>query len=225
MTTATTARTTREDVVRSRSAGVTHGPRARAVVPDAAERRAALLGASALLAMAVLWVSAVRLLDDVTAGSPTVDPAVAFLAVAGFDVVVGCALYRLLRARAAAPAHAVVVSRVGYAALLASASAILLWRGEAGVAPFADDSSDAMLVLGIHLLTVSVALWRSRLAPGFVVLATAAAGAASLVDVALAWSVTDPVGGATAAVLGGELVLMCWLFRTGLRRSDASLGR
>ncbi len=235
MTTAPTARTAPDPALRPRGAHATNATdrdHTRARVLGVAERRAALLGGSALLVVSVLSVSAVGLLDDVTAGSPTVDPAVAFLAVAGLDAVVGCALYRVLRTRAAAHAHAVVVSRVGYAVLMAWASALLLWRGSAGVGPFTDDWSDALLVLGIHLLTVAVALRRSRLAPTFVVLATAAAGAASLVEVALAWSGTAPVGPALAPggagfapLVAGQLVLTSWLLWTGWRRSDASLGR
>lgn len=169
--------------------------------------------------MAGLGFTAVTLLDRV--GS-TVDAGVAFLVIALLDVLVGWALHALLRGRAPAPAHAVVVSRVGYAVLLAASSVLLLVHGDSGVAGFRADWSNALLVFGLHLVIVAVALWRARLAPLVVRLATGAAGTAYLLDGALE-RLTD-VGwrGALVPLMLGEIVLAGWLvwFGRPLARRD-----
>ena len=185
------------------------------------ERRSALTAGVALLVMAGLGFAAVTLLDR---GGSAVDAGVAFIAIALLDVLVGCALHGLLRDRAAAPAHAVIVSRVGYAVLLAWSAALLLAHPDDGVAAFRVDWSSALLVFGLHLVIVAVALWRARLAPLLVRLATGAAGAAYLLDGALERFTDVGWRGALVPLMLGEVVLALWLVwagRPSVRRRGA----
>ncbi len=179
------------------------------------QRRAALLAGSTLLVLAPLGSWAVSLLEEVGPGGSTTGAGLAFLTVAALDVVAACGLYRLLRDRVPAPAHAAVVSRVGYAVLLAWAAALLVAHGGTGVAEFRADRADALLVFGLHLLIVAGAMWRARLAPRLVSLATGAAGVAYLLDGALE-RLTD-VGwrGAAVPFMLGEVVLATWLVWLG----------
>lgn len=179
------------------------------------ERRSALGAGVALLAMAGLGFFAVSLLDGVTGNRSAIEAGVVFCAIAVLDVVVGCALYGLLRHRAPGPAHAVVVSRVGYAVLLAWPAVLLLVHGGAGVAEFRSGWSNALLVFGLHLVIVAVALWRAALAPRIVRLVTGAAGAAYLLDGGL--ERLNDVGwrGALVPVMVGEVVLAGWLVWIG----------
>jgi len=190
------------------------GSRGRRGVANRAERHAGVVAGLALLLMAALAVPAAAGLDAAT-GVGVVDAAVAFLLIAGLDVVAGCALYRMLCRHAPAPAHAVVVSRVGYALLLAWASVLLLVHGSTGVPDFRVDQGLALAVLGLHLLITSVALRRSRLAPAPVVAATALAGAAAVLGSSLAPLPDVAWRGAPALLALGETVLVLWLLWAG----------
>lgn len=184
--------------------------RARALSPR--ERRFALVAGSALIVMAALGFSAVTLLDG---GGSAIEAGVAFIVIAVLDVLVGCALHGLLQARAPAPAHAVVVSRVGYAVLLAWSAALLLAHGAFGIPGFRAGWSDALLVFGLHLVIVAIALWRAGLAPVVVRLATGAAGTAYLLDGALQRLGDVGWRGALVPVMLGEVVLAGWLVWVG----------
>ncbi|MEO5609402.1 MAG: hypothetical protein ABIQ61_01615 [Ornithinibacter sp.] len=198
------------------------GPRGRrrAGAPTERERRSALTAGLALLVMAGLGFLAVTLLER---GGSAIDAGVAFIAIALLDVFVGCALHGLLRDRALAPAHAVLVSRVGYAVLLAWSAALLLTHPYDGVAEFRVDWSSALLVFGLHLVIVAVALWRARLAPLLVRLATGAAGGAYLLDGVLERFTDVGWRGVLVPVMLGEVVLAGWLVWAGgplTRRAD-----
>ena len=116
------------------------------------------------------------------------------------------------------------MSRVGYAVLLAASAARLLWPGGGGVEAFRADWDRALVVFGLHLVVAAVALWRSRLAPRVVVAATAAAGAAYLLDAALARFTDVGWRGALVPVMLGEVVLMVWLLLVGRRRVTSGAG-
>ncbi len=173
------------------------------------------MAGSALIVMAGLGISALSLLEGVGPSGSAVGAGMVFVGIALLDVVTGCALYGLLRDRAPAPAHAAVVSRVGYAVLLAWSAAFLVAHGATGVTQFRADWSDALLVFGLHLLIVAAALWRARLAPRVVSLATGAAGAAYLLDGALQRLTEVGWRGALVPVMLGEMVLAGWLVWAG----------
>ena len=187
------------------------------------ERHGTRVAGLALLAMVVVSVPATWLLD---AAQPWAPPAagVAFLGIAALDVSAGWGLYLVLRRRAHPPAYAALVSRVGYAVLLAASAARLLWPGGGGVEAFRADWDRALLVFGLHLVVAAVALWRSRLVPRVVVAATAAAGAAYLLDAALARFTEVGWRGALVPVMLGEVVLMGWLLLAGRRRDTSGAG-
>jgi hypothetical protein len=142
--------------------------------------------------------------------------------VAVLDVAVGVGIYAVLRTRAPSSSYAALVSRTGYAVLLAASAARLLWPGGGGVEAFRADWSLALVVFGMHLLVTAVALRASRVVPGVVVAATGLAGVAYLVDEALArWTQVGWRGGLVPLMLG-ELVLMGWLLLVGHRRPVAA---
>ncbi|MFL6079746.1 MAG: hypothetical protein ACJ714_07445 [Ornithinibacter sp.] len=178
------------------------------------DRRAALVAAVSLAVVTVLSIPATALLDTADATATRVVVAVGFLVVAALEVVVGWGLYRVLHERAHSCAYAALVSRAGYAVLLAAAAGRLLWPGGDGVRGFRADWSLALLVLGVHLLVTTVALWHSHEVPGAVVAGTALAGAAAVLgDVVGPLPLPDVVPGAgplLPGVLGG-LVLLAWL--------------
>lgn len=191
------------------------------------DRRPPLVAALALAVVTALSIPATALLD--TADLPTTRALVGlgFLVVAALEVVVGWGLYVVLRDRAHSSAYAALVSRAGYAVLLAAAAGRLLWPGGDGIAGFRADWSLALLVLGVHLLVTSVALWHSRDVPGAVVAGTAVAGTVALLGDAVGrWPLPDVVPGAgplLPGVLGG-LVLVAWLFLVGGRVSPRDGG-
>ena len=185
---------------------------------NASERRGARVAGWTLLMLTVLAVPAAALLDGADTPGARVAVGTAFVVIAVLDVVVGVGLYMLLRGRAHSSAYAALVSRTGYAVLLAASAARLLWPGGGGVESFRVDWSLALVVFGLHLVVTAVALRASRVVPTVVVAATALAGTAYLLDEALArW--TD-VGWRPALVpfMLGELVLMGWLLLVAGRR-------
>lgn len=196
-------------------------PRTRALTTG--ERHGARLAGVALLAMTVVALPAARLAngavpqDGADGILPRVLVGTAFLVIAALDVAVGWGLYVLLRARAHPSAHATLVSRGGYAVLLAAAAARLLWPGGDGLVGFLADWSLALLVFGLHLLIAAVALWRSRVVPWVVPAATALAGAAYLFDDALSRFTDVTWRGALVPLMLGELLLMGWLLLVSRR--------
>lgn len=195
---------------------VRRAPSDRAASATAVEQRGAVVAGAALALVTALSLPATALLDTARPSTLAVVGG-AFLVVAALEVVVGRGLYLVLRDRAPSTAYAALVSRAGYAVLLAAAAGRLLWPGGDGVAGFRDDWSTALVVLGLHLLITAVALWHSRCVPAAVVAGTAVAGTASLTgDLLGRWPLADVVPGAgplLPAVLGG-LVLLAWLLGT-----------
>lgn len=172
----------------------------------------------ALAAVTALLLPATALLDTADRPGTLTLVAVVFAVVAGLEVVVGWGLYTLLRERAHSPAYAALVSRAGYAVLLTAAAGRLLWPGGDGVAGFRQDWALALVVLGVHLLVTSIALWHSRRVPAVVVAGTAAAGTASVLSQVLArWPLPDVLPGAGPLLPGalGGLVLLAWLAAVG----------
>ena len=181
------------------------------------EQRGARLAGRALLLMTLLSLPAAVLLGRADEPGARAVVATAFLVVAALDVAAGWGLHLLLRGHALPTSVATVVSRSGYAVLLAVSALVLLVPGGEGVAGFRSDWALALVVFGVHLTIAAVALWRSRLAPGIVVVATAIAGAAYLVDDVLARSTGQAQGAALVPFMLGELVLMGWLLWTARR--------
>jgi hypothetical protein len=143
---------------------------------------------------------------------------VAFLVVALLDVSAAWGLYLVTQRRAGTVAYAALLARSGYAVLLTGSAVALLWPGGDATSGFRADRANALLVFGLALITAGVAIWRSRIAPRAVALVTSSAGAAYLVDNALArW--TD-VGwrAALVPVMLGELALMAWLILASRER-------
>ena len=189
-----------------------------AVALRAPERRGARLAGWSLLVMTLLALPAAGLLDGADDDGTRVVVGTAFLAIAVLDVVTGVGLYALLRDRAHSSAYAALVSRAGYAVLLAASASRLLRPGGGGVETFRADWALALVVFGLHLLVTAVALRASRVVPFLVVTATALAGTAYLLDESLGrWA---DVGWRPALVpfMLGELVLMGWLLRVAHRR-------
>ena len=186
------------------------------------ERRGARLGGWALLTLTAQAVPAAALLPETGAVGPRLLTGIAFGVVAVLDVAVGMGIYAVLRTRAPSSSYAALVSRTGYAVLLAASAARLLWPGGGGVEAFRADWSLALVVFGMHLLVTAVALRASRVVPGVVVAATGLAGVSYLVDEALArWTQVGWRGGLVPLMLG-ELVLMGWLLLVGHRRPVAA---
>ena len=182
------------------------------------ERRRARIAGAALATVTLLSIPAAALLDDADRPGARAVAGAAFVAIAALEVVVGWGVYMLLRERAHPPAYAALVSRAGYAVLLAAAAGRLVWPGGDGADGFRADWSLALVVLGVHLLVTAVALWRSRRVPGAVVLGTALAGTASvLVDVVGQWPLPDllPGAGVLLPAALGQLVLLAWLTSVG----------
>lgn len=193
-------------------------PALRSRVPARQGRHPARVAGVALAAVTALLLPATALLDTADRPGTLALVAVAFAVVAGLEVVVGWGLYALLRERAHSPAYAALVSRAGYAVLLTAAAGRLLWPGGDGVAGFRQDWSLALIVLGVHLLVTSVALWHSRRVPAVVVAGTAMAGTASALSPAVgSWPLPDVLPGAGPLLPGalGGLVLLAWLATVG----------
>jgi len=191
------------------------------------ERRPALLAAVCLAVVTALTIPAAALLDTADRPGTREVVGVGFLVVAALEVVVGWGLYAVLNERAHSSAYAALVSRAGYAVLLAAAAGRLLWPGGDGVAGFRADWSLALVVLGVHLLVTAVALWHSHAVPGAVVAGIAVAGIAALLgDVVGSWHLPDIVPGAgplLPGVLGG-LVLLGWLSLVSGRVEETDAG-
>ena len=178
----------------------------------AAEVRGARLAGISLLAVTLLAVPAAA---AVSSGAPDGTAArlagVAFLLVAVLDVVAAWGLHLLLRRRATPASTATLVSRAGYAVLLAGSAAVLAWPGGAGATGFVREWSVALVVFGLHLIIAGTALWRTRIAPRAVALVTVLAGVAYLLDDVLTRLAGTDASVVLVPLMLGELVLVGWL--------------
>lgn len=175
------------------------------------ERRGALLAGAGLLTMTPVAVAAAALLDRPMSDGARSVLGAAFLVVAVLEVVAAWGLHHLLRDRVRPASVATLVSRSGYAVLLAVSALALALPGGDGAPGFRAGWSLALVVLGVHLVIAALALWRSRVVPRLVAVATGLAGTAYLVG--------DALGGSGGAILlAGQLVLMGWLLASGTER-------
>lgn len=184
------------------------------------ERRGARLAGVCLLLLTLVSLPAATLLEGAAspgAQATRVAVGVAFTVVAVLDVVAAWGMHLLLRRHATPASTAQLVSRSGYAALLAGAAVVLTWPGGAGTAGFERDWALALVVFGLHLVIAGVALWRSRIAPTVVVVATALAGLAYLLDDVLTRFTDVTATPFLVPLMLGELVLLGWLLRTSRR--------
>ncbi|WP_392543624.1 DUF4386 family protein [Oryzobacter telluris] len=186
----------------------------------ATERRGARLAGASLLVLTLVSLPAAALLGGAAAPgdrATRVGIGLAFLVVAVLDVVAAWGLHLLLRRRATPASTAQLVSRSGYAVLLAGAAVVLTWPGGAGTVGFERDWSLALVVFGLHLVIAGIALWRSRIAPKAVAVITAVAGLAYLLDDVLTRAADVTVTPYLVPLMLGELVLLGWLLRTSRR--------
>ena len=186
----------------------------------ATERHGARLAGASLLALTLVSLPAAALLDGAAgpgAAATRIGIGVAFLVVAVLDVVAAWGLHLLLRRRATPASTAQLVSRSGYAVLLAGAAVVLTWPGGAGTVGFERDWSLALVVFGLHLVIAGIALWRARIAPKAVAVITAVAGLAYLLDDVLTRTTQVTVTPYLVPLMLGELVLLGWLLRTSRR--------
>ena len=186
----------------------------------AEERGGARLAGAALVLVTLVSLPAAGLLGSTTApGAETTQLVLGlgFLVVAALDVVAAWGLHVMLRRRATPASTAQLVSRSGYAVLLAGAAAVLAWPGGAGTRGFERDWAVALIVFGLHLVIAGIALWRSRLAPRAVAALTTLAGFAYLADAALTRATDTSAADVLVPLMLGELVLMAWLLLASRR--------
>lgn len=187
------------------------------------EVRGATIAGLALLVLTLVSVPAATVLA--TTGTPDGTAAhlvgVAFLLVALLDVVAAWGLHLVLRRRATPSSTATLVSRCGYAALLAGSALVLAWPGGAGAEGFTRDWSIALVVFGLHLVIAGNALWRSRIAPTWVAAVTTLAGVAYLLDDVLTRLAGTDASVVLVPLMLGELVLVGWLLLTARRGATA----
>jgi hypothetical protein len=197
------------------AAPIREGRRGAGVVRDhrlsRAERHGALLAGTSLLTLTALSVVAGVALEWAGHDGIRGLVGVTFIGVAALDVVAAWGLYLVVRDRAGTVAYAALISRLGYAVLLTVAATALIWPGGDAVADFRSDWRKALVVLGLHLIVASLALWRSRIAPRIVAVVTFATGVAYLVDdVATRFAATGGHEALLPLVLG-DLLLVGWL--------------
>lgn len=186
------------------------------------EVRGARLAGLSLLAVTVLAVPAAAVVSSAAPdGAAARLAGVAFLLVAALDVVAAWGLHLLLRRRATPASTATLVSRAGYAALLAGSAAVLAWPGGAGAPAFTREWSVALVVFGLHLVIAGTALWRTRIAPRLVALTTVLAGVAYLLDDVLTRLAAADASVVLVPLMLGELVLVGWLLLTARRGASA----
>ncbi|WP_377639560.1 DUF4386 family protein [Oryzobacter terrae] len=221
--TTTATRTTTPTRVTARPVARRDPAAARALTAD--ERSGARLAGVSLVLVTLVSLPAAGLLGSATAAGAETTRLVlglAFLVVAVLDVVAAWGLHVMLRRRATPASTAQLVSRSGYAVLLAGAAAVLAWPGGAGTTGFERDWEVALVVFGLHLVIAGIALWRSRLVPRAVAAATALAGFAYLADALLTRATETSAAAVLVPLMLGELVLMGWLLlasRTAARSS------
>lgn len=226
-TTATTEAASPTPALRAPAPGAgtrrtTPRPHRAATTPE--EVRGARIAGLALLVLTLLSVPAATVLaaTDAPDGAAARLVGGAFLLVALLDVVAAWGLHLVLRRRATPASTATLVSRCGYAALLAGSAVVLAWPGGAGAAGFTRDWSIALVVFGLHLVIAGNALWRSRIAPTWVAAATALAGVAYLLDDVLTRLAGTDASVVLVPLMLGELVLVGWLLLTARRGATAS---
>ncbi|MGR0219933.1 DUF4386 family protein [Agromyces sp. ZXT2-6] len=182
----------------------------------ASTRAAALVAGISLALMAVL--APLGLLVALPAGL-TGPAAVAVLVIAVLDVIVGVALYPILRPGGELIAQVAAALRVAYGAAFAVAAGALL--EPADPERFQAMWDAALFVFGLHLLAVGIAAVRASSIPtwiGVLVLIAGAGYAIDAVSVALAPSAPLGIG---QFVFVGEVVLLVWLIGWGGRRTPA----
>lgn len=190
-----------------------HARTHRATTP--AEVRGARLAGLSLLGVTLLAVPAATVVSTAAPDGTAAHLAgVAFLAVAVLDVVAAWGLHLLLRRRATPASTATLVSRAGYAVLLAGSAAVLARPGGAGAPGFLREWSVALVVLGLHLVIAGTVLWRTRIAPRPVALVTTVAGVAYLLDDVLTRLAQTDASAVLVPLMLGELVLVGWLLLT-----------
>lgn len=175
---------------------------------DWTPRRASIIAACALIAMAVIApFAAFGIFPDGAAG-------LTMTVVGILDILVGVALWRALAPRHASLAALAAALRVGYSAVLVVAAASL----SAGDDDAWNSTWDAgLLIFGAHLVVVALILLRDR---GFALITgvlVAIAGLGYLIDSTAALLVPGLVLGVGTVAFVGELVLIVWLFIRGGR--------
>ncbi|MGG5259841.1 hypothetical protein [Phycicoccus avicenniae] len=157
------------------------GARVRAAATRRPAVRTAGLALAAGLGSLALSVPAVAQLDGLGSRSSGIDVVASFLVVAVLEVVLARTLWTLTRDRARPAAWAALLARTGYALLVAVGAVLLLAQGDAGAEAFRGHWSDALGVLGLHLVAAAVALRQSGLAGRIGSTAMALCGALALV--------------------------------------------
>jgi hypothetical protein len=180
-------------------------------------RAAALTAGISLALMAVL--APLGLMVALPAGL-TGPAALTVLVIAALDVVVGIALYPILRPGGELIAQVAAALRVAYGAAFAVAGAFLL--GPADPERFQATWDAALFLFGLHLLAVGLAAVRAGGIPTWIGVLVLVAGVGYTVDaVSVALAPSAPLGLGQFAFVG-EVVLLVWLIGWGGRRSGTS---
>lgn len=175
-------------------------------------RAAALIAGSSLALMAVL--APLGLMVAMPAGL-TGPAALTVLVIAGLDVIVGVALYPILKPGGRLIAQVATALRVAYGAAFAVAAAFLL--APADPERFEAIWDAALFLFGLHLLAVGLAAVRASGIPTWIGALVLIAGAGYAVDaVSVALAPSSPLGLGQVAFVG-EVVLLVWLIGWGGR--------
>jgi hypothetical protein len=143
--------------------------------------------------------------------------------VAMLDVAVGWGLWMLLRSDAPRSAAFAMAARIAYALLLGAAVIRLAAGGDgaARAAAFHRVFDPALGLFGLHLLFVSAAVARTRLAGArlraVLALVVALAGLGYLADAIAPFVIGNPTTKLGAYTFFGEIVLMVWLLIAAVR--------
>ena len=183
-------------------------------------RTAALVAGISLALMAVL--APLGLMVALPAGL-TGPAALAVLVVSALDVVIGVALYPILKPGGELIAGVAAALRVAYAAAFAVAASFLL--APADVERFQAIWDAALFLFGLHLLAVGVAAVRAAGIPTWIGVLVLIAGAGYTVDaVSVALAPSAPLSLGQVAFVG-EVVLLVWLIGWGGRARRAAAVR
>lgn len=183
--------------------------------PTPSIRAAALVAGVSLALMAVL--APLGLMVALPAGL-TGPAALTVLVVAALDVVVGVALYPILKPGGELVAQVAAALRIAYGAAFAVAGGYLL--GPADLERFQGIWDGALFLFGLHLLAVGVAAVRAVSIPTWIGVLVLVAGAGYAVDaVSVALAPSAPLGIGQVAFVG-EVVLLVWLIGWGGRRPE-----
>lgn len=169
-------------------------------------RTASLTAGACLALMAVL--APLGVMVALPAGAVGL-AAVVVLVVAVLDVVIGVALYPVLRPAGTLVAACASALRVAYAAVFASSTAWLV--GVPDVARFHAVWDAGLLVFGVHLLLVGAAVVRADGPPSWIGVLVVIAGAGYLADAVSALVVPAAPLSVGEVAFVGEVVLLVWL--------------